>query len=207
VTSAGAGGASAAGAPAFGPDILELLERILPSDDGSLIQGDLRAAAVLIALFVREDALHVVLTKRTENVRTHQGQVAFPGGSFEPGDDSLERTALRESHEEVGLDPAHVRVLGVLEDLPTFVSGFQVRPFVGEIPHPYEFVPDVSEVDHVFSPPLAVFADPSRRREEVRERDGREFVMTSYDVDGNLVWGATARMLEQLVDRIISARV
>jgi 8-oxo-dGTP pyrophosphatase MutT (NUDIX family) len=207
VTSAGAGGAPAARAPAFGPEILELLERILPSDDGSLIQGDLRAAAVLIALFVREDTLHVVLTKRTENVRTHQGQVAFPGGSFEAGDDSLERTALRESHEEVGLDPAHVRVLGVLEDLPTFVSGFQVRPFVGEIPHPYEFVPDVSEVDHVFSPPLAVFADPSRRREEVRQRDGREFVMTSYDVDGNLVWGATARMLEQLVDRIISARV
>ena len=84
-----------------------------------------------------------MLTKRTDNVRTHQGQVSFPGGSFEAADATLERTALREAHEEVGLDPAHVRVLGVLDDLPTFVSGFQVRPFVAEIPHPYEFVHDV----------------------------------------------------------------
>lgn len=193
--------------PAFGPDVLGLLDEILPSDDGSPISSDFRPAAVLIALFVREDMLHVVLTKRTDNVRTHQGQVSFPGGSYEASDATLEHTALREAHEEVGIDPAHVRVLGVLEDLPTFVSGFQVRPFVAEIPHPYEFVHDASEVAHVFSPPLAIFADPSRRREEVRERDGREFVMTSYDVDGNVVWGATARMLEQLVDRISAARV
>ena len=191
----------------FGPDVLGLLDRILPADDGSLTSSDFRPAAVLIALFVAEDTLHVVLTKRTDNVRTHQGQVSFPGGSYEASDATLEHTALREAHEEVGIDPAHVRVLGVLEDLPTFVSGFQVRPFVAEIPHPYEFVHDASEVAHVFSPPLATFADPSRRREEVRERDGREFVMTSYDVDGNVVWGATARMLEQLVDRISAARV
>jgi 8-oxo-dGTP pyrophosphatase MutT (NUDIX family) len=191
----------------FGPEVLGLLERTLPSDNGSPIEGDFRPAAVLIALFVREDTLHVVLTKRTDNVRTHQGQVSFPGGSFEAADGTLERTALREAHEEVGLDPDHVTVLGVLDDLPTFVSGFQVRPFVAEIPHPYEFVHDVTEVDHVFSPPLEIFADPTRRREEVRERDGREFVMTSYDVDGNVVWGATARMLEQLVGRIAAARV
>jgi 8-oxo-dGTP pyrophosphatase MutT (NUDIX family) len=204
----GPGGPEVSSGPAgFGPEVLELLERTLPPDDGSPIAGDLRAAAVLIALFVREDTIHVVLTKRTDNVRTHQGQVSFPGGSFEAGDRTLERTALREAHEEVGLDPSHVRILGVLEDLPTFVSGFQVRPFVAEIPHPYEFVHDVTEVDHVFSPPLAIFADASRRREEVRERDGREFVMTSYNVDGNLVWGATARMLEQLVERIAAARV
>lgn len=203
----GDAGGTPASAPRFGPDVLRLLERILPSDDGSPIEGDFRPAAVLIALFVREDTVHVVLTKRTDNVRTHQGQVSFPGGSFEASDGTLERTALRESFEEVGIDPAHVRVLGVLDDLPTFVSGFLVRPFVAEIPHPYEFIPDTSEVDHIFSPPLAIFADGSRRREEIRERDGRSFVMTSYDVDGNVVWGATARMLEQLVGRIVAARV
>jgi 8-oxo-dGTP pyrophosphatase MutT (NUDIX family) len=186
--------------------VLDLLERTLPDDDGSRIEGEFRAAAVLIALFVREDIVHVVLTKRTDNVRTHQGQVSFPGGSFEDGDGSLQTTALREAHEEVGLHPSDVRILGVLDDLPTFVSGFQVRPFVAVVPHPYEFVHDVNEVDHVFSPPLDVFADPSLRREETRERDGHEYHMISYDVDGDLVWGATAKMLTQLVDRIAAAR-
>jgi hypothetical protein len=81
-----------------------------------------------------------------------------------------------------------------------------VRPFVGVIPHPYEFVPDVAEVDHVFAPPLDLFADPSRRREEMRERDGVIYAMWSYDVDGNVVWGATARMLVQLVEKIADAR-
>ena len=199
----------AVGGPAspFGPEVLELLARSLPDDDGSPLLGDYRPAAVLIALFVREDIVHVVLTKRTENVRTHQGQVSFPGGSFEAGDRTLEATALREAQEEVGLRPEDVRILGVLDDLPTFVSGFLVRPFVAEVPHPYEFVHDVTEVDHVFSPPLDVFADPARRREEVRERDGQQYVMTSYDVDGNVVWGATARMLIQLVEKIAESSV
>jgi 8-oxo-dGTP pyrophosphatase MutT (NUDIX family) len=186
----------------FGPEILERLGRILPPDEGSPPVGDLRPAAVLIPLFVREDTVYVVLTKRTENVRTHQGQVSFPGGSFETGDGTLEQTALREAHEEVGLRPQDVRILGVLDDLPTFVSGFLVRPFVAEVPHPYEFVHDVTEVDHVFSPPLDLFADPTRRREEIRERDGVSYPMTSFDVDGNVVWGATARMLLQLIERI-----
>jgi 8-oxo-dGTP pyrophosphatase MutT (NUDIX family) len=191
----------------FGPETLELLGRILPADDRPPPDGELRPAAVLVPLFLREDIVHVVLTKRTDNVRTHQGQVSFPGGSYEEGDRTLRTTALRESEEEVGLRPDDVRVLGVLDDLPTFVSGFLVRPFVGAVPHPYEFVHDVTEVDHVFTPPLDLFADPSRRREEMRERDGKLFPMVSFDVDGNIVWGATARMLIQLVERIQAARV
>jgi 8-oxo-dGTP pyrophosphatase MutT (NUDIX family) len=201
------GPAAEGGSGPFGPEVLELLGRVLPDDDGAPPEGDFRPAAVLIPLFVREDTVHVVLTKRTENVRTHQGQVSFPGGSFETGDGTLRTTALREAHEEVGLRPDDVRILGVLDDLPTFASGFLVRPFVAEVPHPYEFVHDVTEVDHVFSPPLDLFADPARRREEVRERDGQRYQMTSYDVYGNVVWGATARMLIQLVRIIAEALV
>ena len=189
----------------LGPDALERLKQILPQDDGSVPSGDFRVAAVLVPLFVREDQVHVVLTKRTENVRTHQGQVSFPGGSYETADASLLQTALREAHEEVGLDPEDVEIIGVLDDLPTNVSGFLVRPFVAEVPHPYDFVHDVAEVDHVFSPALEIFADPSRRREEFRERDGVRYPIYYYDVDGNTVWGATARMLVQLLEKITAA--
>jgi 8-oxo-dGTP pyrophosphatase MutT (NUDIX family) len=189
----------------FGPSTLELLRTILPKQEPEFPSGDYRAAAVLVPLFVREDIVHVVLTKRTENVRTHQGQVSFPGGSFERGDATLWQTALREAHEEVGLRPEDVVLIGVLDDLPTYVSGFCIRPFVAEIPHPYDFVHDTREVDHVFAPPLEIFADTARRREEYREREGRPYPLYSYDVDGNIVWGATARMLVQLVELIATA--
>jgi 8-oxo-dGTP pyrophosphatase MutT (NUDIX family) len=186
----------------FGPEALERLRRILPGDDGSSPQGDLRNAAVLIPLFLREDAVHVVLTKRTDRVRTHQGQISFPGGAWEDGDATLLDTALREAREEVGLRAEDVEVLGVLDDVPTAVSGFLVRPFVAVIPHPYEFVQDVAEVAGLLSPPLDVFADDERRRTETRERDGLRYEVHYFDVEGEVVWGATARMLVALVDRL-----
>lgn len=187
----------------FGASTLELLGRILPPDDGTTPQGDLRPAAVLVPLFVREDAVHVVLTKRTELVRTHQGQMSFPGGAWEPGDRSLLDTALRESHEEVGLRPEDARVLGVLDDTPTAVSGFLVRPFVAAIPHPYEFVHDAAEVAGMLAPRLDVFADMDLRRETIRERDGVRYPIYYYDVDGEMVWGATARILVGLTELLI----
>jgi 8-oxo-dGTP pyrophosphatase MutT (NUDIX family) len=187
----------------FGPEALERLRRILPADDGSSPESEYRLAAVLIPLFLREDTVHVVLTKRTDNVRTHQGQVSFPGGAWEEGDRSLRETALREAHEEVGLDPSDAEILGVLGDTPTAVSGFIVRPFVSAIPHPYEFVQDVAEVAGLLSPPLDVFADASRRRETIRERDGVRYPIYYYDVDGEMIWGATARMLVVLTDLLV----
>lgn len=174
------------------------------ADDGSQPSSEFRLAAVLIPLFVREDTVHVVLTKRTEHLRTHQGQVSFPGGAWESGDESLLTTALRESREEVGLRPDDVEILGVLGDIPTAVSGFLVRPFVSVVPHPYEFVQDAAEVAGLLSPPLEVFADPSRRREEIRERDGVRYAIYYYDVDGEMVWGATAHMLVSLTDVLVS---
>jgi 8-oxo-dGTP pyrophosphatase MutT (NUDIX family) len=184
----------------FGPEALDKLRHTLKQDDGSSPDTEFRVAAVLVPLFVREDVVHVVLTKRTENVRTHQGQVSFPGGAWEEGDQTLLDTALREAHEEVGLRPADAEILGVLEDTPTAVSGFIVRPFVSAIPHPYEFVQDVAEVAGLLSPPLELFADASRRRETIRERDGVRYPIYYYDVDGEMVWGATARMLVALTD-------
>jgi 8-oxo-dGTP pyrophosphatase MutT (NUDIX family) len=188
--------------PPFGPETLDRLRQTLPDDDGSSPQSEFRLAAVLVPLFVREDTVHVVLTKRTEHVRTHQGQVSFPGGAWEPGDASLRETALREAHEEVGLHAEDVDVLGVLEDTPTAVSGFLVRPFVSSIPHPYEFVHDAAEVAGLLAPPLEIFADVSRRRETVREREGIRYPIYYYEVDDEMVWGATARMLVALTDHL-----
>lgn len=187
----------------FGPETLDTLRRILPADDGSAPTTEFRLAAVLIPLFVREDAVHVLLTKRTDSVRTHQGQVSFPGGAWESGDATLCDTALRESREEIGLLPEDADILGVLPDIPTAVSGFIVRPFVSAIPHPYEFVQDVAEVAGLLSPPLDVFADSSRRREEIRERDGVRYPLYYFDVGGETVWGATARMLVTLTDLLV----
>jgi 8-oxo-dGTP pyrophosphatase MutT (NUDIX family) len=163
-------------------------------------RGEFRTAAVLVPLYVANGSVHVVLTQRTDNVRTHQGQVSFPGGGWEEQDATLRDTALREAHEEVGLDPDDVEVLGVLDDLPTAVSSFRIRPFVGVIPHPYEFVHQAMEVAYVFAPKLEIFADESRRRTDVRERDGQRFEIYYYDVDGAIVWGATARMLVRLIE-------
>ena len=184
----------------FGPEALDRLRRVLPEDDGKIPSSEFSAAAVLVPLFVVENVLHVVLTQRTDNVRTHQGQVSFPGGKWEPADTTLLDTALREAHEEVGLEPGDVEVLGVLDDLPTAVSGFIIRPFVASIPHPYEFVHHAMEVAFVFTPPLSTFADTSKRRVETRERDGISYEIYYYDVDGSIVWGATARMLVALTD-------
>ncbi len=184
----------------FGPDAIDTLRGVLPQDDGSIPEGEFRLAAVLVPLYVADGSVHVVLTQRTDNVRTHQGQVSFPGGGFEPSDATLRETALREAHEEVGLDPDDVEILGVLEDLPTAVSSFRIRPFVGVIPHPYEFVHHAMEVAYVFAPKLELFADESKRETQVRERDGQRFEIYYYDVNGAIVWGATARMLVRLIE-------
>lgn len=186
----------------FGPDAIDRLKEILPAEVDAPLDGERRAAAVLAPLFVDDGQVHVVLTQRTAHLRRHSGQVSFPGGGWEPGDATLRDTALRESHEEIGLEPADVEIIGVLDDVVTVGSDFVVRPYVGQIPHPYAFVPDAHEVERIILPPLGMFADESLRREEIRERDGRRYQVYFFDFEGATVWGATARMLVSLVDRL-----
>ncbi len=187
--------------PRYGPECLDRLRSVLPDDRGDLTEAD-RPAAVLIPLFACDGELHVVLTKRSATVRRHRGEVSFPGGGWESGDPSLADTALREAQEEVGLAPADVEILGILGDAPTAVTGWVVRPFVARIPFPYDLVPDPREVARVLTPPLHLLADPHRRRDEVWERGGVRFPMHFFDVDGEVVWGLTARLLVVLLDRI-----
>ena len=159
-----------------------------------------RQAAVLLPLFKNAADYHLVFTKRTDTVRHHKGQVAFPGGSFEPGDGTLLRTALRESAEELGIQPEDVTVLGRLDDSPTFSTSFIISPFVGVIPYPYPFRPDPIEVAAVFDTPLSVLADPAVVQTYVRTReDGATIVDYEYHVQGHVIWGATARIIHYLL--------
>ncbi len=187
----------------FGPQTIERLREVLPKpDEDDPDPEHRRAAAVLIPLFVSEGDVHVVLTKRTEHLRSHSGEVSFPGGGREPSDVTLLDTALRETHEEIGLRPEAVDVLGTLEDLPTFGSNYLIRPYVSCIPRTDGFVLDPHEVERVITPKLELFTDPSVRRIEIRQRDGVEYQVHFFDVDGDNVWGATARMLVRLIELI-----
>ena len=165
------------------------------------------ASAVLVPLFIRDDEVHVLFTKRSEDLPHHSGQVSFPGGRYVAATDaSLLDTALRETDEEVGIDPAHVDVLGPLPPIHTFVTNFVINPFVGVIPHPYELCPNPREVSDVFSVPLAVLADPAAAVEEHWELGGRNVPVIAYRHDGFVIWGATQRITAMLVDMLAAIR-
>jgi 8-oxo-dGTP pyrophosphatase MutT (NUDIX family) len=125
-----------------------------------------RLAAVLVPLYMEGGGLQILLIKRTEHVKTHQGQIAFPGGTWHPGDANPIATALREAHEEMGIRPADVEVLGELDDTSTATSNFLITPVVGFIPSPYPFQIETGEIADLLSLSLRPFGTPkpSRRR-------------------------------------------
>jgi len=158
---------------------------------------------VLLPLFKNATDYHLVFTKRTETVRHHKGQVSFPGGSFEPADRNLLTTALRESYEEVGIEPEHVSILGRLDDLATVSTSFTISPFVGLIPYPYPFRPDPIEVAIVFDASLSILTDPIVGRRYIRTRaDGATIEDYEFHVNGHVIWGATARIIHDFLSII-----
>jgi 8-oxo-dGTP pyrophosphatase MutT (NUDIX family) len=153
-----------------------------------------RLAAVLILVYPGEDGLNIILTRRTEHLPHHAGQISFPGGSVEPGDASPVHTALREAREEVALDDNLVEVLGVL-DITLLPSGFAVAPVLAVTETLPALSPCPEEVAEIFSIPLSVIADLELYQEDYVERDGerRDFYYLNYQ--DYYIWGATARML------------
>lgn len=162
-----------------------------------------RQAAVLLPLFRHAADYHLVLTKRTDTLKHHKGQIAFPGGAFDPSDGDLLTTALRESYEEIGIRPEDVTVVGRLDDMATFATSFTISPFVGVIPYPYSFRPNPLEVATIFEAPLSVLADPAVFRSFVRTReDGVRIVDYEYHIGGHVIWGATARIIQHFLQLI-----
>lgn len=165
-----------------------------------------RWAAVLAPVLMRDGEPHVLFTKRADHLGDHPGQMAFPGGGHEPSDEGLEATARREAHEEIGLRPDEVDLVGRLDDITT-VTGYAVRPFVARIPD-REYEPDEQEVAEIV--PLAVADLTDRPNYESERREHPTFGDTRlhfFHVDGYTVWGATGRMLVQLLELTTDWRV
>ncbi|MDP1714064.1 MAG: CoA pyrophosphatase [Anaerolineales bacterium] len=152
----------------------------------------LKCAAVLVPLTLYQDEWHMLFTRRTERVESHKGQVSFPGGACDEGETTPEQTALREAEEEIGLNPADVKVLGRLSHLIT-ISSFRVSPIVGVIPWPYAFRVAGVEVARIFTIPLAWLVN-KKNYWEFSLRESERSLIAYHPYDGELLWGATARI-------------
>ncbi len=164
-----------------------------------------RTSAVLAALYERNGLAEVLLTRRSQNLRAHKGEVSFPGGRSEPEDADAIATALREAREEVNLDTTGIEIIGELDHLATFSSGASIVPVVGLLnAPPTGLVAEPGEVDAILSVTLAELAEPAYFREEIwRFPDGQDRSINFYEVVGDTIWGATARMLRQLLAMVL----
>ena len=154
-------------------------------------------AAVLVAVIEHLGEPSVLFTRRTAQLKKHSGQISFPGGRTEPGDPSVEFTALRETHEEIGLPPEKVEVIARLPEYFTR-TGFRVTPIVGVVQPPLELVPDAREVDEIFEVPLAFILDSANHRRASRVIGGRTAHYYEIEHNGRVIWGATAGMIVNL---------
>ena len=186
--------------------VADRIATVLQSHSPKNLTGDhYKLAAVLVPIQERDDGDHLVLTKRAEHLNHHRGQVAFPGGRVDPGDCGELAAALRESHEEIGIDPAHVRVLGRLDQV-TAAYDFVVTPFVGVIPPFYEFRLNPAETDAVFSVPIASLLEPKCVVIADHLSSHGEPVYHFY-CNGWDIWGATARIIVQFLDLVYGYQI
>ena len=179
-----------------------LIKQTLSTRQPQAIENRLKIyleSAVLVPLLKDGPEYKVLLTKRTAKVQAHKGQISFPGGAVDKADSSYEQTALREAYEEIGLMPRDVDLLGRLDDMLTMASNFIMHPFVGFIPYPYEFRLHSFEVQELIFAPLEVFLRPRRLNNiEPIAFEGRTYPSLAYHYKGHVIWGATARILENL---------
>lgn len=145
------------------------------------------------------------MTRRSWGLRSHTGEVCFPGGRHEPGDADLAATALRETEEEIAIPSTSVRLVGFLEPLATVSSPAAILPLVGLLDGRPDVVPDPGEVDGVLHVTVAELLDPRIFREEIWRRDGVELAVSFFELDGDTLWGATARMIRGWLERLVEA--
>ncbi|MBI4963892.1 MAG: CoA pyrophosphatase [Desulfomonile tiedjei] len=183
------------------PCFEKIIRGVLASRDKKALPVEgMTVAAVLMPLFLKNGAPHVLLTKRSDLVEHHKGEISFPGGKLDPTDPDLLHCALREAAEEVGIKPDDVRVIGELDDFYTVATHFLVVPFVGIIPYPYEFKPSEREIADLLGVPLEVFFDPDRMTEAIWMLKGQPISVISYRWQGHNIWGATARIMKHFTE-------
>jgi 8-oxo-dGTP pyrophosphatase MutT (NUDIX family) len=180
--------------------ILTVRERLASPPPRRLAASDLRPASVLVPLYVDAGELWTVLTKRTDTLPSHRSQIAFVGGGRELKEDPWD-AALREAHEEIGLETKLVLRLGELDEAET-PTGFRVIPCVGAIPFPHTLTPNADEIADVFNFPLSAFTNPQMVEERSVLINGVERDLRIYHVGGRQIWGLTARILQNLLVRL-----
>jgi len=168
-------------------------------DRSDLQISGLQRSAVLMALTEADGAFELVFTHRSQDLEQHSGEVSFPGGREETGDNTLVETALREAYEEIGLPPSEVEVFGAFTEMPT-VTGFRVRAFVGEFPHPYDLIADSGEIESIFRAPLEKLADPEIHSVREREFNGTVYPVHYFEYGDHTIWGATGWLLNAFLD-------
>ena len=160
---------------------------------------DLAPAAVLVPLFQKNQETHILLTKRTDRVEHHKGQISFPGGAFHYEDLDCLTTALRETEEEIGIEMDAVEILGELDHMVT-LSHFRICPYVGIIPYPYPFKLSSFEVERLIELPLDYLLNQAELKEAPFTYEGQSVVNLFIAYQGDVIWGATARILKNFID-------
>jgi 8-oxo-dGTP pyrophosphatase MutT (NUDIX family) len=183
------------------PTLSRIKESLSPPAAPPVPPPELKPAGVLVPLFYVAQDPHLLFTQRTFTVRDHQGQISFPGGVQDTADPDLLTTALRETEEEIGLKPQVVEVLGALHPVAT-VTGYWITPFVGLIPHPYDFRPNPLEVRRLLMHPVREFFPPDRWNTGDYNYQGKVIRVCCWKYRGTVIWGATARMLVDFLARL-----
>jgi 8-oxo-dGTP pyrophosphatase MutT (NUDIX family) len=180
----------------------DIKARLAAYEPALLAEREGKRASVLVPLYVYEDELHVVFTKRTDRVESHKGEISFPGGARDPLDNDLIHTAVRECEEEIGLRREHIEIIGQLDDIVT-ISDYHVSVYVGRLhshPSPYVWLPQEAEVAEVLEVPLTHLRDETNIVEVPRLRDGELTLMEGWLWRDHVIWGATGRMLRNFLD-------
>lgn len=167
------------------------------------LSGTLKPAGVLVPIIQRDAELSVLLTQRSAELKHHAGQVSFPGGRMEEHDANVEATALRETHEEVGIEARHISVLGYLQTMPT-ITGYAVTPVVGFVSADAELAIDSTEVEYTFEVPLSFLLEVSNAVRTEWETTSRKVPMIEFHWEGERIWGATAFMIVALRKKLLN---
>ena len=178
----------------------KLSERLSQRKRNLINDHTLRPSAVLVPIFTKSGERHILFIKRSQEVEDHKGEISFPGGLWEESDETIEKTALREALEEIGIHPTDVKILGLLDDMKTTSTNYRVTPIVGVIPHPYPFAINRVEVDEIIEIPINHLMEKGNSGQETITRSEVTYTGQIYRYKHHLIWGATARILSNLFE-------